>query len=87
MVDSFHASDNFPQLGIMAVDIFDQLYLCIRWPGDQDCTGICNRFSDLMQIIGARRCMPAPDRVCLVMDMSGRIIRVQDSVSTSVGLK
>jgi len=78
MIDSFHTSDRFPQLGIMKMDVFDQLGLCIRWPGDEDRARICNRFSNLMKIVGTRRCVSASDGICLVMDVSGRIIRVQD---------
>lgn len=78
MVESFHAGDSLPQPGVMKADIFDQFCLCIRGPGDQDGASIGDRFSDFMKIVGTRRCVPAPDRICLVMDVSGRIVRVQD---------
>jgi hypothetical protein len=78
MVDSFHASDGFPQPGVMKVDVFDQLRLGIRWSGDENRAGICNRFSYFTQIVGTRCRVPAADRVRLVMDVSGRIVRVKD---------
>ena len=78
MIDRFHTRDGFPQSGVMQVDVLDQLGLCIRRPGDEHCARIGNRFGDVMKIVGTRRCVPASDGVCLVMDMSGRMIRMQD---------
>jgi hypothetical protein len=33
-----------------------------------------------MKIVGTRRCVSASDGICLVMDVSGRIIRVQNEL-------
>ena len=88
MIDGFHTGDRFPQLGIMKMDVFDELGLCIRWPGDEDCARIRDRFSNLIKVVGFRRCVSASDGICLVMDVSGRIIRVQDEAfRRRVGLK
>ena len=71
----------FVSLGIVMVNVLDQFSLCVGWSGDENCTGVCDRFSDRVKIVVIRRCVSAPDRVCFVMDVPGRIIRVQNRVS------
>ncbi|MEA3189140.1 MAG: hypothetical protein QOD99_2970 [Chthoniobacter sp.] len=80
MVNRFYSGDDFRQRGVMKVNVPDQFSLCIRWSGDENRSGFCNRFGDRLKIAVVRRCVPAPDRVCFVMDVSGRIIRVQNEL-------
>src|SRR5580700_8550893 len=51
MVDSFHSNDDVHQLGIVVVNVLDQFGLCIGWSGNEDCTGVCNRFSGGVEIV------------------------------------
>jgi len=78
MVDRFYSGYDFRQLRVLKVNVLDQFSLCIRWSGDENCAGVCDRFGDRVKIVAVRRCVSAPDRVCFVMDVPGRIIRVQN---------
>src|SRR5271168_2211088 len=62
----------------MYANMLDQFRLCVGRPGDENRTGVCNRFGDGVKIVVIRGRVPASDRVCLVMDMPGRMIRVQN---------
>src|ERR1700730_10395560 len=62
----------------MYANMLDQLRLCVGRSGDENCTGVGNRFRDGVKIVVIRRGVPAADRVCLVMDMPGRMVRVQN---------
>ena len=70
MVDRFYSGDDFRQLGVMKANVFDQFSLCVRWSGDENGAGVC----DLVKIVGTCRCVSAPDRVCFVVDVPGRVI-------------
>jgi hypothetical protein len=77
MVDRFHSGDSFRQPGIMEPDMFDQFLLRIRRAGDENSTRVCDRFGDGLEILVIHRNMPATDGICLVMDVSGRMVRMQ----------
>jgi hypothetical protein len=78
MIDGFHSYYDVHQLGIVVVDVFDQFCLCIGWSCDENRAGVCNRFSSCVKIVVILRGMPAPDRIRLVMDVPGWMVRVQD---------
>jgi len=76
MVDRFDSGYDFRQPGVVKVNVLDQFSLCIRWSGDENCAGVRDRFSDLVKIVVTCRCVSAPDRVCFVVDVPGRVIRM-----------
>ena len=78
MIDSFHSDDDVHQFGIVVVNMLDQFGLCTGWSGNENHAGVCNRFSDGVKVVVIRRGVPAPDGVCLVMDMFRRMVRVQN---------
>jgi hypothetical protein len=78
MIDGFHAGDDVHQLRIVAVNVFDQFGLCIGWTGNENCTGIGHGLHDRVKERVIFRGVSASDRVRLVMDVPGRMIRVQD---------
>jgi hypothetical protein len=71
MVVSFSPDDELRQLGIVEVNVLDRFGLCIRWSGNENCTGVCDRFGDFVKIVVIRRGVPAPNGVCFVMDVFG----------------
>jgi len=78
MIDGFDSDDNFHQPGIMLADVLDQLGLGIGRPRNKNRAGVCDRLSDRLKEGVILRGVPAPDGVCLVMDVPGRMIRVQN---------
>ena len=54
MVDRFYSGYDFRQLGVVKVNVLDQFSLCIRWSGDENCTGVCHLFSDRVKIVVVR---------------------------------
>ena len=77
MVDGFHADDDLHQGGIVLADVLDQLGLGIGRPRNENRAGVCDRLRDGLKESVILRCMPAPDGVCLMVDVLGRMIRVQ----------
>src|SRR4029077_13798563 len=78
MIDGFHADDDLHQPGIMLADVLDQLGLGIGWPGNENRAGVCDRLRDSLKEGVVLRGVPAPDGVCLMVDVLGRTIRMQD---------
>jgi hypothetical protein len=78
MIDGFDPDDDRHPLRIVLVDVLDKLGLGISRPGYENRARVCNRIHDGVKIVVVFRGMPAPDGVGLVMDMSGRMIRMQD---------
>jgi hypothetical protein len=78
MIDRFHSGDDVHQLGVMMMNVFDQFCLCIGWTRDENSTSVRNRLSDCVEIVMIFRGVPAANGVRLVMDVSGRVVRVQD---------
>src|SRR5580692_5319126 len=62
----------------MCANMLDQFGLCVGRSGDENCTGVCDRFGDCVKIVMIRGNVSASDRVCFVMDMPGRMIRLQN---------
>jgi hypothetical protein len=78
MIDGFHTDDNLHQPGIMLADVLDQLGLGIGWSRNENRASICNRLSDSLKEGVILRGVPAPYGVGLMVDVSGRVIRVQN---------
>ena len=77
MVDSFHCGNALHQLGIVVVNVLDQFGLRIGWPGNQNRAGVGNRCGDGLEKVVILRRVPAADGICLVVNVPGRMIRVQ----------
>jgi hypothetical protein len=77
MIDGFDTDDNPHQLGVMLADVLDQLGLGIGWPRNENRASVCDRLSDSLKEGVILRGVPAPDGVCLMVDVLGRMIRVQ----------
>jgi hypothetical protein len=52
--------------------------LCIRGSGDENRARICDRLGNGLEIVMIHRNMPAADGICLVMDVLGRMIGIQN---------
>jgi hypothetical protein len=78
MIDGFHSGDELRLLRGMLVDVLDQFSLCIRGPGYQYRTGACDGVGDGLKIVVILGRVPAPDGIRLVMDVSGRMVRMND---------
>jgi hypothetical protein len=78
MIDGFDANDTLGQLRIMDANMFDQLGLCVGRSGDETSACVGNGFGDGVEIVVIRGDVSAPDRVRLVMNMFGRMIRAQN---------
>jgi hypothetical protein len=65
------------QPGVMLADVLDQLGLGIGWPRNENRAGVCDRLSDSLKEGVILRGVPAPDGVCPMVDVLGRMIRVQ----------
>ena len=77
MIDGFHTDDNLHQRGITLADVFDQFGLCISRSRNENRAGVCDRLRDSLKEGVILRGMPAPDGVCLMVDVLGRMIGVQ----------
>jgi hypothetical protein len=77
MIDGFDSDNNFHQPGIMLADVLDQLGLGIGGTRNENRAGVCDRLSDSLKEGVVLRGVPAPDGVCLMVDVLGRMIRVQ----------
>jgi hypothetical protein len=76
-LDGFDSDDNPHQPGVMLADVLDQLGLGIGWPRNENRAGVCDRLSDSLKEGVILRGVPAPDGVCPMVDVLGRMIRVQ----------
>jgi hypothetical protein len=77
MIHRFHSDDDIHQLGVVVVNVLDQLGLRIGRSGNENRAGICNCFSGGVKIGVIFRGVTASNRICLVMDVPGGVIRVQ----------
>src|SRR6266446_8648824 len=71
-LDGFDSDDNPHQPGVMLADVLDQLGLGIGWPRNENRAGVCDRLSDSLKEGVILRGVPAPDGVCLMVDVLGR---------------
>jgi len=78
MIDGFDSDDDPHQLGIMLADVLDQLGLGVGRAGDENRVGFGEGFRDGMKIFMIRGGVPAADRIGLVMDVLGRMLRTDD---------
>ena len=78
MIDRFHSDDDVHQLGIVVVNVLNQFGLCIGWSRNEDRTGICDCFGSSVKVVVTLCGVPAPDGLGLMMDVSGRMIRMQN---------
>ncbi len=78
MVNGFHAKNDVHQLGVMVVNVLDQLSLGIGRPGDQNRARIGNGLGNRMQKRMVFTIMPAAYGICLVMDMPCWMIGMQN---------
>src|SRR5580704_2512775 len=77
VIDAFHPDDLLRQLRIVLADMFDQRGLGVGRAGDEDRARIRDRLRDRVQkgvVFGG---VPAADRIDLVMNVFGGIVRVQ----------
>ena len=77
MIDRFHAGDDLHQLGIVLVDVFCQLSLCIGRSRNENRAGVRHLLRDAVQKIVVSLGVPAADGTSLVMDILGRMIRMR----------
>lgn len=78
MIDGFHPDDNRHPFRFVLMNVLDELGLCAGRASYENRTGICNRICDCAKINVVLRRMPASDGVGFVMDVSRRMIRMQD---------
>jgi hypothetical protein len=77
VINGLHPDDDLHQFGIMLTDVLVQLRLSISGSRDEHCASIANRLSDCPEEVVIFRAAPAPDGVCLMVDVAGGMIRVQ----------
>jgi hypothetical protein len=78
MIDRFDPSQAIDQLRIVPMDVLDQLGLGVRRAGDEHRPCVGDGGGDLMEKVLIFGDMPATQRVCLVMDMVGRIVGAEN---------
>ena len=61
----------------MLADVLDQLGLGVGWPRNENRAGVCDRLRDSLKEGVVLRGVPAPDGVCLMVDVLGWTIRMQ----------
>ena len=80
MVNGLNRRDPLDELGIVAVDVLDQLGLGIRRTGDQYCAGGTDCTDHVLKegvIFGG---VPAADRVGFVVNVSSGMLRMHDDL-------
>jgi hypothetical protein len=77
MIDGFDAGNDFHQPGSVPVDMLDQLVFGVARPGNQDSAGIGDRPDGGLKEVVILRGVPAADGIRLMVDVPGRVIRVQ----------
>jgi len=78
MVNGLHSRNYVYQTGIMVVDMFHEFRLGVRWACNENSTRAGYRLGNPMKKVLILRSMPATDRIRFVMDMQGRIMRMQN---------
>jgi len=74
MIDGLHADNGAHLLGAVVVNMLDELGLRISRPSDEDRTCVCDGIRDRLQIGVILRCMPAADRIRLLVNVPGWMI-------------
>lgn len=77
MIDRFYADDLSHQRWLMLVNVLHELGLRIGRSRDEHRAGIGDRLRDSLKEIVILGGVPASDRVRLMMDVPGRVIRMQ----------
>jgi hypothetical protein len=78
MIDGLYTDNDFHQPGIVLADVLDQLGLCVGGSRNENRAGVCYRLSDSLKESVILRGVAAPDGVCLMVDVLGRMIGVQN---------
>ena len=78
MIHGLHASDLCREVRLVMLDMLREFRLCVGWPGDEDRTGVGDRFCDLLQERVVLWRVSAPDGVGLVVNVASRSVRVDD---------
>jgi hypothetical protein len=78
MIDGFHSDDNRHPFRVVLMNVFDKFGLCAGRASYENRTGICNRIYDRPKIIVILCGVSASDGASFMMDMSRRMIRMQD---------
>ena len=77
VIDGLDGCDHLFQFRIVLLDVRSQLVLGRARTCDQNGAGIGDRLRHRMQEIMIAAGMPAADGACLVMNMLGRVVRMQ----------
>jgi len=78
MVNGLHRRNYVYQTGIMVVDMFHEFRLGVRWACNENSTRAGYRLCNPMKKVLILRSVPATDGIRFVMDMQGRIMRMQN---------
>ena len=78
MIDGFHPDDGRHPLRVVLVNVLDKFGLCVGRPSYENRTGICNRIHNGVKIIVIFCGMSTSDGISFMMDVSRRMIRMQD---------
>jgi hypothetical protein len=78
MVNGFDPCDDLYQLWSAGMDVLHELGLGIRGPGNEDCTRVSYRGGHVLKKFLIFRRVSTADRARLVMDVSRRLMRMQD---------
>ena len=77
MIERLDAHDFRVQRRGMSFDVLDELRLGIRRSGDQDSASVGDGFGHVLEKGMIFRCVTTADAVGLVVNMSGRVVRMQ----------
>ena len=86
MIDGLDPGNMLDQLRIVVMDVLHQLGLGVGRTGDEDFACVGDGGGNLVEEILILGGMAAADRVRLVMDVAGRVVRVQHETVDIVGL-
>ena len=80
MINRFDRGDSSRQIRTVLFDVLEQIRLCVGRTGDQDHSGIGNRFSHPLEKVVIFSGMPATDAIGFVMQVPGWMIRMDDEL-------
>jgi hypothetical protein len=80
MIHGLHADNGVHHLGIALLNVFDQFRLCIGRSRNENLPGVRNGFRDGLKKVVIGCGVSTADGVRLVMDMPGRMIRMQSEL-------
>jgi len=78
MIDRFDAGNGFDLAGLVLMNVLDQLGLGVGRAGDENGISVGERFGDGVKIVMVRGGVPAANRIRLVMNVFGRMLRMDD---------